>query len=109
MRIQTVLLANFVVLSACGSSADAPAWAGRREVIDSVEVVWNPAEPVLPAGHATLIPLWHTQPPEENPDSIWEQPSAIRVAAHGVYVLDNQASRVYRRDPDHLPSSRSRR
>ena len=100
MRIQTVLLANFVVLSACGSSADAPAWAGRREMIDSVEVVWNPAEPMLPAGQVTLTLLWHTQPSESDPDSIWERPSKIRAAAHGVYVLDRQASRVYRLDND---------
>ena len=100
MRIQTVLLANFVALTACGSSADAPAWAGRREVIDSVDVVWNPAEPVLPTGQVTLTLLWHTQPSESNPDSIWERPSEIRVAAHGVYVLDQQASRVYRLDND---------
>lgn len=67
-------------------------------MIDSVEVVWNPAEPVLPTGQVTLTPLWDTQPSESNPDSIWERPREIRVAEHGVYVLDNMASKVYRLD-----------
>ena len=100
MRTQTAVLAYFVALTACGSSADAPAWAGRREMIDSVEVVWNPAEPILPAGQVTLTLLWHTQPSESNPDSIWERPSEVRVAEHGVYVLDNMASKVYRLDQE---------
>ena len=98
MRTRTAVLAFFVTLTACGSSADGPAWAGRREMIDSVQVVWNPAEPILPAGQVTLTLLWHTQPSESNPDSIWERPSEVRVAEHGVYVLDNMASKVYRLD-----------
>lgn len=100
MRTQTAVSAYFVALTACGSSADAPAWSGRREMIDSVEVVWNPAEPILPAGQVTLTLLWHTQPSESNPDSIWERPSEVRVAEHGVYVLDNMASKVYRLDQE---------
>jgi hypothetical protein len=98
MRLQSVLTAGVVILVSCGRSGGAPAWAGHREVIDSVEVVWNPAEPMV-AVPATLTALWHTQPPETNPDSLWERPSEVRAASHGVYVLDDLAAHVYRLDP----------
>lgn len=93
------LPALLALLTAC-ADADAgdPEWTGTREQLGAVEVVRNPAAPMLSGDRVRIERLWETPgatSDTESPDSIWQEARALALADGQVYVLDGMASRVY--------------
>lgn len=84
-------------LAACAAGdAGAPGWAGTRDTIAGVEIVRNPASPLLDAGAVVATALWATDGGSEADNApTWEQPSAVRAGSDAVYVLDRMAARIY--------------
>lgn len=98
-NVSTIVLgATSLLLSACAAGdAGAPTWTGTRDTIDGVEVVRNPAEPLLGDGAVAATIVWTEAGAEFDSDAgpLWEQPSHVRAADGVVYVLDALAARVY--------------
>lgn len=83
-------------IAACTTHVEGPEWLGTREWIDSVEVVRNPAEPILPREAARAERLWSTATTDaEDPDSLWQEAAALTVGEDHIHVLDAMANRVY--------------
>lgn len=98
-RFSPVAVALLIpTLSACAAGdAGAPDWAGTRDTIAGVEVVRNPAAPLLDDDAVVATALWATDGGSDADDAPeWEQPSSVRAVGGAVYVLDRMAGRIYR-------------
>jgi hypothetical protein len=95
--IAALSAAAILALSGCTPAGDAArAWQGTREQVGGVEVVRNPAAPLLRDGSASLRLLWSAPDPEaEARHGEWAQPMELAASHDRVFVLDRMASRVY--------------
>jgi hypothetical protein len=97
LRVVTPLLPVVIPLlfSACDRTPEAQ-WAGTREVVNGVEIVRNPANPVHATGFMTATELWSA--PAGNatePDLDWVQPLSLAVDDNHVHVIDRGANKLH--------------
>ena len=98
-RVSPITVAMLIpALAACAAGdSGARTWAGTRDTVAGVEIVRNPAAPLLTDGAVVAIDLWAVDGNVETADApVWERPSAVRASGGSVYVFDRMAGRVYR-------------
>ena len=95
----TALFAGLTALVGCSTDDTRDVeWLGRREQIGAIEVVRNPAMPMLDSTRVSVERLWMTPAAGTEPasaDSVWQDAGALAVADDTVFVLDRMAARVY--------------
>ena len=69
--------------------SEAPPWAGTVDILEGVEIVSNPADPLLPDTSGLVTPLWTVEGSE------WVNPSRVHVNSGVVYVVDPPASQLH--------------
>lgn len=77
----------------CDAPPEGTTWQGTRDTVGPVEVVRNPAAPLLEASAVAVHELWRTS--GEASGELWERPSVVEIGDGRVYVLDAQAHRVH--------------
>lgn len=85
----------FGTLGACAAIGDREVeWQGTREQLAGVEVVRNPATPMLDCGAARAGRLWRSGPREGSapPDSLWQNAASLALVADDVFVLDRMST-----------------
>lgn len=83
----TTLPTLLLLLGAC---SDTPGWTGSVEVREGIEVVSNPAEPLLPDATGVVTELWEVQGPD------WMDPTRVHARSGLVLVVDPPANRIHR-------------
>lgn len=83
----TLSLALLLLPAAC---SDAPRWTGSVEAREGVEVISNPAEPILADARDLVSELWEVQGPE------WMDPTRVHARSGLVFVVDPPANRIHR-------------
>lgn len=97
LALAALTVAALTASGCAAGDSGAGGWAGTRDTIGGIEVVRNPAEPLLADGAVRAVALWTAAGGEsDSADApIWERPASVRVADGVVYVLDALAARVY--------------
>lgn len=82
-----ILPTLLVFLGACSGD---PSWTGSVEIREGVEVLSNPAHPLLADVPDLVTELWEVQGPE------WMDPTRVHARSGLVFVVDPPANRVHR-------------
>ena len=80
------LLAVLYSLLACSRT---PPWAGSVSVQDGVEIIFNPADPLLPEPEAPVSELWNVQ------GSHWVDPARVHSQSGFITVVDPPANQIH--------------
>jgi hypothetical protein len=83
----TIVPTLLLLLGACSGE---PSWTGSVEIREGVEVLSNPADPLLADAPGLVTGLW------EVPGSEWMDPARVHARSGLVFVVDPPANRVHR-------------
>jgi len=78
-----------VLSSSLLACSEPPRWTGSVEMRDGIELISNPADPLLPAARVTVSQLWAVQRPD------WVDPSRVHVQRELLVVVDPPANQVH--------------
>ena len=87
-----------LVVACSGGASDRLEWTGTRDTVGSIEVVKNPAAPLLDSARVRVEQMWiaPTAGNDVEPaDTVWAEATALTVARDTVFVLDRMTSRVH--------------
>lgn len=85
----TRFLPSLVCLHLLVACSDAPQWTGSVEMRDGVEIISNPADPLLGRAPGSVSELWAVQ------GSTWEDPSRVHADTELVIIVDPRASQLH--------------
>jgi hypothetical protein len=83
--------ATLALITICsfGACSEAPQWPGSVEQRDGIEVIHNPADPLLPESEALVSELWTVHEPG------WVDPSRVHARSGTVIVVDPPANQIH--------------
>jgi len=82
-------LPTLLILSSLVACSDAPRWTGSFEMRDGIEIIYNPADPLLGEAQGFVSELWGVQ------GSDWMDPTRVHVGSGSIIVADPPANQIH--------------